>query len=120
MYCGLGAASEVFLIFTTQLYQYFCVFLLFASVCDTPEVLPSKYSKTAILHAAHFKRVVNTYKTPRGSGEGLQPFRWNRPSVAPADHRNDDSGGWGGGGNPALSKWSSGFNSRLVLGPPGV
>ena len=28
VYCGLSTASEVFLIFTTQLYQYFSVFYL--------------------------------------------------------------------------------------------
>ena len=27
-YCGLSTASEVFLIFTTQLYQYFSCFLI--------------------------------------------------------------------------------------------
>ena len=26
VYCGLSTASEVFLVFTTQLYQYFSVF----------------------------------------------------------------------------------------------
>ena len=30
VYCGLSTASEVFLIFTTQLYQYFSVF---SSIC---------------------------------------------------------------------------------------
>ena len=59
-YCGLSTASEVFLIFTTQLYQYFSVFLLFVLFGDKPEVFLPKYSQTAILHAAHFQRVVNT------------------------------------------------------------
>ena len=54
MYCGLSAASEVFLIFTTQLYQYFSVFFLFAPVSDEPRVFLPKYSQTAIPHAAHF------------------------------------------------------------------
>ena len=40
---------EVFLIFTTQLYQYLCVIFLFAPVSDEPEVFLPKYSKTAIL-----------------------------------------------------------------------
>ena len=62
MYCGLGAASEVFLIFTTQLYQYFSVFSLFALFSDKPEVFLPEYSQTAILHAAHFRRVVNGFK----------------------------------------------------------
>ena len=59
MYCGLSTASEVFHIFTTQIYQYFIVFLLFALFSDEPEVILPKYSQTAILHAAHFQRVVN-------------------------------------------------------------
>ena len=60
MYCGLSTASEVFLIFTTQLYQYFSVFFLFAPVCEEPEVFLPKcmYCKTAVLNAAHFRRVV--------------------------------------------------------------
>ena len=58
VYCGLSTASEVFLIFTTQLYQYFSLFLLFALFSDEPEVFLPKYSQTAILHAAHFRRVV--------------------------------------------------------------
>ena len=69
MYCGLNTASEVFLILTTQLYQFF--FIVFSLVAlfkhsklvymgsDEPEVFLSKYSQTAILHAAHFRRVVN-------------------------------------------------------------
>ena len=59
VYCGLTTASEVFLIFTTQLYQYFSVFFLFALFSDEPEVFLPKYSQTAIRHAAHFRRVVN-------------------------------------------------------------
>ena len=52
-------ASEVFLIFTTQLYQYFRVIFLFALFRDEAEVFLPRYSQTAILHAAHFLRVVN-------------------------------------------------------------
>ena len=46
--------------FTTQLYQYFSLFFLFALFSDKPEVFLPKYSQTAIpvLHAAHFQRVV--------------------------------------------------------------
>ena len=58
-YCGLSAALEVFLIFTTQLYQYFSVFFLFVLFGDEPEVFLPKYYQTAILQAAHFRRVVN-------------------------------------------------------------
>ena len=35
------------------------IFFLFALFCDEPEVFLPKYSQTAILHAAHFRRVVN-------------------------------------------------------------
>ena len=35
------------------------MFCLFAPVSDEPEVFIPKYSQTAILHAAHFRRVVN-------------------------------------------------------------
>ena len=55
MYCGLSTASEVFLTFTAQLYQYLSLFALFSK---EPEVFLPKYSQTAILHAAHFRRVV--------------------------------------------------------------
>ena len=61
MYCGLSTTSEVILIFTTQLYQYFSVFFLFALFKDEPEVFLPKYSQTAILHAADFRRVVKLY-----------------------------------------------------------
>ena len=61
VYCGLSTASEVFLIFTTQLYQYFSVFFLFTLFSDEPDVFLPKYSLTEILHAAHFRRVVNLY-----------------------------------------------------------
>ena len=40
-----------------QLYQYLSVIFLFALVSDEPEVFLPKY--LAILHAAHFQRVVN-------------------------------------------------------------
>ena len=81
MYCGPHTASEVFRIFTTQLYQYFSVFLLLIENCEKvasaskkkkkknlllialfsnePEVFLPKYSQTAILHAAHSRRVVH-------------------------------------------------------------
>ena len=55
-YCGLSTASEVFLIFTTQLYQVFFFYLNYIS--DEPEVFLPKYFQAAILHAAHFRRVV--------------------------------------------------------------
>ena len=59
VYCGLSTASEVFLIFTTQLCKYLSVFFLFASFSDEPEVFLPKYFQAAILHASHFLRVVN-------------------------------------------------------------
>ena len=51
-YCDLSTATEVFLIFITQLYQYFSV------LSYKPEVFLPKYSQTAKLHAAHIRRVV--------------------------------------------------------------
>ena len=59
VYCGLSTASEVFLIFTTQLYQFLMHFSLFTLCSDKPEVFLPEYSQTAILHAAHFWGVVN-------------------------------------------------------------
>ena len=56
VYCGLSTASEVFLIFTIQLYQFFVRFFLFGLFSE-PEVFCPKYTQTAILHAAHFWRV---------------------------------------------------------------
>ena len=64
VYCGLSTASEVFLTFTTQLYQYFNVFFLFTLFSDQPEVFLPKYSQTAILHAPRFQRVVISH-SPR-------------------------------------------------------
>ena len=48
VYCGLSTASEVFLIFITQLYLYFSVFFLFVLFSDEPKVFLPKYSQTAI------------------------------------------------------------------------
>ena len=56
---GESTASEVFLTFTSQLYQHLSVFLLFALFNDKPEIFFPKYSQTAILHAAYFQRVEN-------------------------------------------------------------
>ena len=58
-YCGMRTDSEVFLIFTTQLYHFWVCIFLFALFNDQPEVFLSEYSLPAILHAAHFRRVVN-------------------------------------------------------------
>ena len=55
---GCIVARQVFLIFTTQIYQYLSVISFFALVSDEPEVFLPKYSQTAILHAAHFRWVV--------------------------------------------------------------
>ena len=70
-------ASEVFLIFTTQLYQYFSVFFLLALFSDEPEVFLPKYSQTAIVHVATFWRVVNTIICCDVSGitDGVTSFR---------------------------------------------
>ena len=61
VYCGESTTSEVFLTFTSQLYQHLSMFLLFALFNDKPEIFFPKYSQTAILslHAAHFPRVEN-------------------------------------------------------------
>ena len=67
----MSTASDVFLNFTTQLYQYFSggVFL-FALFSGEPEVFLPKYSQTAILITAHFRRVVRDWSliTERGGG----------------------------------------------------
>ena len=42
VYCGLSTASEVFLIFTTILYQYLSVIFLFSLFNDESEVLLPK------------------------------------------------------------------------------
>ena len=47
----MSTASEVLLIFTTQLYQYFSVILLFALVSEEPEVFLPIYTHTAVLAA---------------------------------------------------------------------
>ena len=87
----ISTASEVFLIFTTQLYQYFSVAFLFALFGDGPKVFFPKYSQTAILHAPHFWWVVKTsqhkalvmqimwcYKAkPEGSSIQLERFSYS-------------------------------------------
>ena len=60
VYCGLSIALEVILNFTTHLYQYSSAVVTFPMFSDEPEVFLSKYSQTAILHAAHFWRVVKS------------------------------------------------------------
>ena len=42
VYCGLSTASEAFLIFTPQLYQFLVQFCLFALFSDEPEVFLPK------------------------------------------------------------------------------
>ena len=51
------------LFFTTQQDQYLSVPFLFSLVSDEPEVFLFRYSQTAILHAAHFRRVVKIQLT---------------------------------------------------------
>ena len=57
MYCGFSTASEVFLIFTTRLYQFLVLFFFCTIYSDEPEVFLYEYSQPAILHAAHFRWV---------------------------------------------------------------
>ena len=59
MYCGLGTASEVFLIFTTQLYLFLCIILQWFSYLEKREVLQQEYSQSPILPSPHFRWVVN-------------------------------------------------------------
>ena len=78
----------MFLIFTTQLYQYFNVYFLFALFSDEPEVFLPKYSQTAIFHAAHFRKVVKALvshqcRPPRGGSPYKQPPHTAR---APSTH----------------------------------
>ena len=66
VYCGLSTAYEEFLIFTTKLYQYSSLyFFLFALFSVEPKVFLPIHSQTAILHAAHFWRVVKYVLFPR-------------------------------------------------------
>ena len=53
-----GTDSDVFLNFTTRLYQQFRTFSLLMLISDEPEVFLSEYSQLPILHAAHFRRVI--------------------------------------------------------------
>ena len=84
--CGLSTASEVFLIFTTQIYQYFSdsprppPFSLFS---DEPEVFLPKYFQTAILHAdaAHFRGVLNAWLLLRTF---IEASVIHRPFLSPA------------------------------------
>ena len=93
MYCGLNTASDLSLIFTTQLYQYFSVFfLLFALFSDESEVFHPKYSQTAILHAADFRRVVKPHycrdhnnQRPHITGLNLTII-YQIPKVCPSDN----------------------------------
>ena len=49
-----------FLFLLTNYTNFLVCFSLFALVSDDPEVFLPKYPQTAILHAAHFRWVVNT------------------------------------------------------------
>ena len=61
-YCCLGVLrKEYFRLVTTHVYQFFCC--LFALFSDKPEVFLPEYSQPAILHAAHFQRVVTEKNT---------------------------------------------------------
>ena len=71
MHCGLSTASEVFLIFTTQLYQFIVCLFLFAICSDKPEVF-HEYSQTIIRHAAHSRRVVKTRYHTLGANQQMQ------------------------------------------------
>ena len=51
-----------FLILLPKYTNIYNVFFLFALFTDEPEVFLPKYSQTAILHAAHFRRVINSNK----------------------------------------------------------
>ena len=59
MYCGLSTASEVFLIFTSQLYSCLCNYDAIVSYIDKREVLQQEYSQPPILPSSHFRWVVN-------------------------------------------------------------
>ena len=56
-------------IILTKVHYYYCPTITFFSVCsllfalyrDKPKVFLPKYSQMPILHAAHFRRVVNNY-----------------------------------------------------------
>ena len=53
------ACISVFLIFTTQLYYYFCIIMHWFSYLDKREVLQQEYSQPPILPSPHFRWVVN-------------------------------------------------------------
>ena len=59
MYCGLCTASEVFLIFTTQLYLCLCNK---NAIVLKREVLQQEYSQPPILPSPHFRWVVKEKK----------------------------------------------------------
>ena len=63
MYCGLSTASEVFLIFTAQLYSCLCNYNAMISYLAKREVLQQEYSPPPILPSPHFRWVVNLYRT---------------------------------------------------------
>ena len=56
-------------------------FSLFALFNDEPEVFLHKYSQTAIIHAAHFKRVVNFQKQCRPILDGTIAYACLAPCV---------------------------------------
>ena len=57
VYCGLSAASEVSLIFTTLLHQFVSVFL-FALFSDEPEVSSLNTPTWQVFNAAHVRWIV--------------------------------------------------------------
>ena len=59
VYCGLRTASEVFLIFTTQLYSCLRNCDAIFSYIDSREVLQQEHSQSPILPSPHLRWVVN-------------------------------------------------------------
>ena len=60
VYCGLSTATEVFLIFTTWLYQCSCNYDAIAYL-EQRGVLQQEYFHPTILPSPHFRWVVNIY-----------------------------------------------------------
>ena len=97
VYCGLSTASEVFLIFTTQLHQFPCIIMQWFWYLDKREVLQQEYSKPPIHPSPHFRWVANGTIHAQSCWFGYFHIKVIRTNI-----RNTEEAVWGSQYSPRL------------------